>query len=260
MMGFGTSASIQVMATKLRNRQTAALLLFFLLAPVLAPVAGVVKPLNIVALWVMFLLFAGCVLLIPVDELPTFYRFTLWVFLFGFLLNTWYELLHSVFYIHFTEPGYTYPELVLMLVGSAVADGFISLNLLFAVTVFRRGKWDWASPWSWNWRNVLFVVVVALGMQVIGETVALNTGQWAYNAAMPLLPGLGIGLTPALQMPLLILPTFWLAQRMVCLPVTENPLFHTRQTAESETGQIPLGAERRMLYNESTINETGDQR
>jgi hypothetical protein len=225
-MDFGSSMNTQVIATKLRNRKTVALLLFFLVAPVFAPIVGVVKPLNIVALGVMFLLFAGCVLLIPADRLPAFYRFALWVFLFGFLLNTWYELLHSVFYTHFTEPGYTYPELVLMLIESAVADGFISLNLLFVVTVFRRGKWDWASAQSWNWRNVLFTVLVAFGMQVVGETVALNTGEWAYNAAMPLLPGLGVGLTPALQMPLLILPTFWLAQHLAGSLARENPQLH----------------------------------
>ena len=175
---------------------------------------GIVKPLNIVGLIFILLLFVGCVLLVPTNELAAFYRFAFWVFIFGFLLNTWYELLHSVFYTHFTEPGYTYPELVLMLVESVIADGFISLNLLLAVTVFRRGKWDWASPWNWRWRDVLFVVVVALGMQIVGEVVALSTDEWSYNAAMPLIPGLGVGLTPVLQMPLLILPTFWLAQRV----------------------------------------------
>ena len=61
---------------------------------------------------------------------------------------------------------------------------------------------------------MLFVVVMALGMQLVGETVALRTGEWAYNAAMPIIPGLGVGLTPALQMPLLILPTLWLAHRV----------------------------------------------
>jgi hypothetical protein len=212
MIGSGSSMNVQAAAIKLRNWQTAALLLFFLLAPVLAPAVGIDKPLNIVGLSVMFLLFVGCVLLVPADELPAFYRFAVWVFLFGFLLNVWYELLHSVFYTHFTEPGYTYLELVVMLVGSAVADGFISLNLLFAATVLRRGKWDWAAPWGW--KNVLFVVILALGGQIVGELVALSTGEWAYNTAMPLIPGLGVGLTPALQMPLLILPTFWLAQRV----------------------------------------------
>jgi hypothetical protein len=213
-MNLGSSINSQAIAARLRNWRTILLLLFFMLAPALAPVVGVVKPLNVVGLTLMFLLFVGSVLLVPATELPAFYRFTLWVFFFGFLLNLWYELLHSVFYTHFTEPGYTYLELVTMLVESAIADGFISLNLLFAVTVFRRGEWEWASHRDWNWKAVLFVVVVALGMQIVGETVALHMGEWAYNETMPVIPGLGIGLTPALQMPLLILPTFWLAQRV----------------------------------------------
>jgi hypothetical protein len=207
-----TSKKAQAIATKLCNWQTATLLFLFLLSPVLAPTLGINKPLNIVGLSLIFLLFAGCVLLVPANELLAFYQFTFWVFLFGFLLNIWYELLHSVFYTHFTQPGYTYLELVTMLVASAVADGFISLNLWFAVTVFRRGEWSWRLPWEWS--NVLFVITLGLGMQIIGEVVALNTGEWAYDAAMPLVPGLKIGLTPVLQMPLLILPIFWLAQRV----------------------------------------------
>jgi hypothetical protein len=202
------------MAAKLRNRQTVILLLVFFLSPVLALSAGIGKALNIIGLCLMIVLFLGCVLLLPADELTPFYRFASWVFLLGFLLNLCYELLHSPLYTHFTESGYTYPELVLMLLTSAVADAFIALTLLFAVTVFRRGQWRWTLPWKW--KNVLFVIVFALVGQVIGELVALNTGEWAYNAAMPLIPGLRVGLTPVLQMPLLILPTLWLAQRATC--------------------------------------------
>jgi hypothetical protein len=208
----------QVLVSRFRNWQTVLFLLVFILASALALGMGIVKPLNIVGLIFILLLFVGCVLFVPANELAAFYWFALWVFIFGFLLNIWYELLHSVFYTHFTEPGYTYPELVLMLVESAIADGFISLNLLLVVTVFRRGEWDWASPRNWRWRDALFVIVVALGMQIVGEVVALSTDEWAYNAAMPLIPGLGVGLTPVLQMPLLILPTFWLAQRVAGFP------------------------------------------
>jgi hypothetical protein len=212
MVDLSSCANVRVVVARLRNWQTVVPLFFFFLSPALALAVGIDKPLNLVALGIMSLLFFGCVLLVPADELPAFYRLTVWVFLFGFLLNTGYELVHSVFYTHFTEPGYTYFELVLMLIGAAVADGFISLNLLFAATVFRRGKWKWTPPW--DWKSILFVVTLALGGQIVGEVVALGTGEWAYNAAMPLILAWDVGLTPALQMPLLILPTFWLAHRV----------------------------------------------
>jgi hypothetical protein len=186
------------MVAKLRSWQTVTLLFLFLLSPILALVAGMDKTLNIVALCILIILFVGCVLLLPVDQLTMFYGFAGWVLLFGFLLNVCYELLHSPLYTHFTEPGYTYPELVVMLLTSAVADAFIALTLLFAVTVFRRGQWRWALPWKW--KNVLFVVIFALVGQVVGELVALNTGEWAYSAAMPLIPGLRVGLQPVLYM------------------------------------------------------------
>jgi hypothetical protein len=103
-MNLGFSINSQAIATRLRNWQTILLLLFFMLAPAIAPVIGVVKPLNVVGLTLMFLLFAGSVLLVPATELPAFYRFSLWVFFFGFLLNVWYELLHSVFgMVHFAR-------------------------------------------------------------------------------------------------------------------------------------------------------------
>jgi len=57
-------------------------------------------------------------------------------------------------------------------------------------------------------------VVLSLGTQIVGEMVAINRGEWAYNDAMPLTPLLRVGLRPALQMASLILPTFWLAQRV----------------------------------------------
>ena len=211
---------VHTVVTKLRDRRTVPVLFLFFLMPAFALLAEMNQTLNAVGLAFMFLLFILCVLLISVDELPAFYRFTLWVVAFGFLLNTWYELLHSIFYTHFTEPGYTYLELVYMIIESAIGDSFISLGLLFSVTLFRQGKWNWARPWAR--KDVLFVVVLALGIQVVVELVALDTGAWAYNEAMPLVPLLNVGLTPLLQMPLLILPTFWLAHRVARSPSETN--------------------------------------
>jgi hypothetical protein len=198
--------------TKLTTWPTWGFLLFYLLAPIAAFFLEATSLVNVVALGVNFLLFAACVHLVPRQELRSFYRFMSWVFFFGFLLNVSYELLHSVFYTHFTEPGYTHVELVIMLFRSAVADGFIILGLLFATTLFRGGRWRW--HWPWSWKAVGFTLLLSAGMQVLAEIIALQTGAWAYNGAMPIVPVLGLGLTPVLQMPLLSLLSFWLAQRV----------------------------------------------
>ena len=71
-------------------------------------------------------------------------------------------------------------------------------------------------------------VVLALGTQIVGEMVAINRGEWAYSDAMHFIPLLRVGLRPALQMPSLILPTFWLAQRVAHS--------HARQMAGMKTG------------------------
>ncbi|MCJ7739281.1 MAG: hypothetical protein MUQ10_18535, partial [Anaerolineae bacterium] len=78
----------------------------------------------------------------------------------------------------------------------SVADGFISVILLLALTVFRRGQW--ARPRAWRWWDIAFVIALASAGQVIGETIALRAGEWGYTAAMPLL----------------ILAVFWLANRV----------------------------------------------
>lgn len=197
--------------SKLNNRGTITLLLILLVALVIVSWAGVM--LNAVSLIVMAALFLACILAVPAEELSAFYGYMRWVFLFGFFLHTWYELFHSALYTDF--PEFDYLLIVIAIFISAIADGFISCLLLFAVTLFRKGKWDWSPPW--DKKAAVLVVIVALIVQTVGEWVAINTDRWAYNQYMPIVPGLGVGLTPLLQMPLLILVTFWLAQRATCL-------------------------------------------
>ncbi len=206
------SNSLRNLITKLSSWPTWGFLLFYLSAPLVALFLEAADTFNVIALAVIVLLFVGSVSKIPAAELRTFHRFTVWVFFFGFLLNVAYELSHSVFYTHFTEPGYTYGELVRMLFRSAIADGFIVWINLYAVTLFRDGDWRW--DWPWSRREVMFVLAVSAAIQSLAEIVALRTGAWAYNSAMPLIPLLHVGLTPVLQMPLLSLPSFWLAQRV----------------------------------------------
>lgn len=201
------------LGAKLRRPGTQIFLGFFAVTLVVALFLQGVKLLNLIVLGSALLLALTCVALIPPAELTTFYRLTLWVFLFGFLLNVAYELLHSVLFDHFYMTDYTYPDLVIMLFEASVADGFILLSLLFAVTAVRGGRWEWQVPWRRS--TVLLTLALAALGQTLGEIIALETGAWGYTEAMPRLPLLGVGLTPLLQMPLLVLPTFWLAQQLV---------------------------------------------
>jgi len=191
---------------------------------VLAAVGGslLVQPsaLNLVIGAAATALLVVCVGLIPADDLAGFYRFTAWVFVFGALLNVAYELWHSVYYTHFSLPGMAYPAQVRMLLTASVSDGFLAVVSLFAVTAVRRGRWRWDATRRWS--DVIFVAMVALAIQVGVELEALSTGRWGYTDLMPLIPLLRVGLTPAIQMPLLMLPILSLAQRVSGCPATPS--------------------------------------
>ena len=104
--------------------------------------------------------------------------------------------------------------IVLITFISAIADAAISWALFIIATLVRKGSWDWRKPW--NWKAAILIILLALVGQTIGEVFALRTDRWTYGPFMPTLPVLGVGLTPLLQMPLLILFTFWLAQHVTC--------------------------------------------
>lgn len=154
-----------------------------------------------------------CIWLLPAARLTELCSFAAWVFIFGTLLNVAYELWHSVFYTHFTLPGLSYPEQVRMLFEAAVGDGFLAVINLFSVTAVQRRHWPWRSIWKRP--TVVLVITLALIVQIGIELGALATGMWAYDSTMPIIPVLGVGLTPTIQMPLLMLPILFLAQRML---------------------------------------------
>lgn len=198
-------------SAKFHNLWTIILTALLALAPVVALLGGL-RWLNIAGMIAIFVLFISCIVVVPLTGLVPFYGTALWVLVFGFLLNTVYELAHSPLFTHFSEPGYTYPQLVLMLLGSAVADAFIALLLFLAATLLERGQWQRGAKLSIGTTTI--ILALAIVGQIVAELVALRSGEWAYNRWMPVIPVLQVGLTPIIQMPLLVLPVFWLARRV----------------------------------------------
>ena len=107
------------------------------------------------------------------------------IFIISFLLNFIWEHLHSVFYTHYQGGPVTETILLKATFGDALFITALSI-VFFRVEIFKRNTW------------------MILPMGIIGaillELFALSTGRWAYNEFMPILPYLGVGLTPTVQL------------------------------------------------------------
>lgn len=118
------------------------------------------------------------------------------VFGISFLLNWVWENLHSVFYIHYQGQAITQ----LILLRAAFFDGFfitLMAVLFWQVDYFKQRFW--------------YALIFGFVFAVLLERWALVTSRWAYNDAMPIVPLLGVGLTPVVQLGI----TAYLAYKMV---------------------------------------------
>lgn len=101
------------------------------------------------------------------------------IFISALILNLIWEHAHSVLYVHYKGEETT----SLILTRAALFDAFI-------ITFF-----------AYIFKNIWYVVVVAVLFAIGLEIWALETGRWAYTEGMPVI--FGIGLTPAIQLALL---------------------------------------------------------
>jgi hypothetical protein len=86
---------------------------------------------------------------------------------------------------------------------ASVGDVALTIAAVYlSVWVARRPPW-------------VYVVAAAVG-SVIGlvvEWTGLSVGAWAYNERMPIVPVLGVGVWPLLQLTVLVPVTMWAATR-----------------------------------------------
>lgn len=114
----------------------------------------------------------------------------LWItaFLIAFVLNLLWENLHAVLYAHYGGGPITEPLLIFM----SIKDALLILTLIAAIKVIPNAA-------KYPWLIFLCGIVTA----VVIESHALATGRWAYTQAMPIIPYLGTGLSPTVQLGLL---------------------------------------------------------
>src|SRR3989344_878851 len=115
------------------------------------------------------------------------------IFVSAFVLNAVWENLHSFLYVNYMGGEITELILLRATLVDAVMIVFITLPFVL-ISSFKKH----------NWLIVFIGIVVAISI----EWYALATGRWAYNAYMPIIPLLSVGLTPAIQLGLLGLLSF----------------------------------------------------
>ena len=84
----------------------------------------------------------------------------------------------------------------------SIGDGFIVL-LIFCVGWIARGQSDWSDQPGWTGYAVMLAAGLIIAVMV--EWTAMSgLGRWSYTSSMPVLPVLGVGVVPVVQM--LVLP------------------------------------------------------
>lgn len=107
------------------------------------------------------------------------------VFVLALALNIFWEFFHSLLYVHYRGGEIT--NLVLLRAAFFDASFITLLSIPIFFNSFLRRR---------LWLVFVFGIFFAIGL----EKYALETGRWAYNSYMPIIPILKTGLTPSIQL------------------------------------------------------------
>jgi hypothetical protein len=125
----------------------------------------------------------------------------------SFILNEVWEMAQMFAFVE--TAGHSWVSTVGFCTLAAVGDVEIILGI-YMVGALAAGDPGWGLNGRWN----MYAAAAVLGLiySVLVEHAALATGRWSYTESMPVVPVLGAGLWPLLQMTLLPPLTFLFAR------------------------------------------------
>jgi len=107
------------------------------------------------------------------------------IFTTAFLLNLVWENLHYVHYVHYKGGEITQFILLRATLFDAVFITLLAI-LFIKFAYFRDRKW--------------YALPIGIVVAILIELFALQTGRWAYNEFMLVIPLINTGLTPTIQL------------------------------------------------------------
>ena len=126
----------------------------------------------------------------------------------AFVLNWIWEMVQMAAYAEMA--GRPWLDTVGTCTLAALGDVAITLGVYSGGALAMRDL-GWAATGRWP----VFAAAALLGAvcAFVFERIALAAGRWSYTDRMPIVPVLGVGLWPLLQLTLLVPLAFWLASR-----------------------------------------------
>lgn len=132
------------------------------------------------------------------------------VLFFSFMLNFVWEKTHVVLYKDYSD--FVAKFFIPVSIYTAFIDTILVLIIYFLNAVIFQ---DFLWVKRINYFNILITGIFGIFIATFIEQRALNLGKWAYTDSMPILPILNVGLSPVLQMILLPVIIFYLANIIV---------------------------------------------
>ena len=136
----------------------------------------------------------------------------------SFVLNEPWEMAQMSAFVE--TAGRSWTRALALCTRAAVGDVAITLAI-YAVGALAAGDPGWVLRGRWN----VYAVAAVLGMAgaALVEHAALAAGRWSYTERMPVVPVLGAGMWPLLQMTLLCPLTFSFSRWWVGRNTTKGP-------------------------------------
>lgn len=134
--------------------------------------------------------------------------YIIWIAVIAFSLNFIWELLQGPLY-----EGFEYDwQHVSFCALASIADMLMVLILLFGFgLIYRNVFWmNFLSP-----KRILLLVVLGTVGAIIAEMWHTSQGDWTYAEAMPIVPGVGVGLSPVLQFAVLPYLIFLIGKKFI---------------------------------------------
>lgn len=123
----------------------------------------------------------------------------------AFCLNWFWEMIQMRAYQEMAEQSWA--KTVPVCTIAALGDVLMTLAI-YALGAVASGSAAWGARRRWN--VYVTASLLGAGFAAAFEWFALYTGRWSYGDAMPVIPGLGLGLWPLLQLAVLVPASFFL--------------------------------------------------